>query len=437
MATISMAKVLGKRTAIPLHSNRPWRSPVAGLSRRTLYVLVTAIFVTQAVVLYRLFFYEPPLPVSPPYNTAETVALITKWYELLREMRYLGPKAIAYPPHVGDRAINVTLARQMGLDERVIETMLHMPYVDDHTGGWMLERDILFRDGRFVDYRNDEDIYLSRDPLGHWIIYNARDTTDTFEQSMMEFEELYPKSAFPLSIVRGGMWGTGDAIVLDTATNRLHVISTQGDSNHDPFFSKFPSRGAMPREYKLKTPFYGPEIQFARPANEALRDFIMSMAELKEEFVPGGPYLNCGAMPELCPPKWEGWIRNLYRKSGWPSRESMEELLFSELNTRVADPYEYFKNSEFEIQMRELRHNITVRYMPDWYIPVPRNEDWIAALVEKGTLNAEQAAYARSDEEVIPFNKDGLGGSYLFHKKWQLYGPSSSLTLHDTSDIGL
>jgi hypothetical protein len=428
MATISMAKVLGKQADLPLHTKRLGRSPVAGLSRRTLYFLGVTVFTIQAIFLYRLFFYEPPLSVAPPYNTAETVALVTKWYELLREMRYLGHNAIAYPPHVGDKAINVTLARAMGLDERVIETMQQMPYVDDHTGGWMQERDVLFRDGRFVDYRNDRDMYLSRDPLGHWIIYDSKATDDTFEQSMMDFETLYPKSAFPLSIVRGGMWGTGDAIVLDTATNRLHIISTQGDKNRDPFFDQFAGPSVIPWEYKIKTPFYGPEIQYARSVNEALRDFIMRTAELKEEFVPGGPYLDRGYTPELCPPKWEGWIRDLYRDSAWPPGEVMEQVLFPVLNGEMDEGFmREFTDSNFETQMKELRHNITVRYMPDWYVPVPRDEAWFAELLERGDINAEQAAYARSNEEVIPFNKDGWGGRYLWSKHWEVYGPSSSL----------
>jgi hypothetical protein len=79
-------------------------------------------------------------------------------------MRYLGPNAIAFPPHFGEKAINVTLALQMGLDIRVIETTQQMPYIDDTSGGWMPERDILYREGRFVDYRNDEDT----SPEIHW-----------------------------------------------------------------------------------------------------------------------------------------------------------------------------------------------------------------------------------------------------------------------------
>jgi hypothetical protein len=200
----------------------------------------------------------------------------------------------------------------MGLDIRVIETMQQMPYIYDTSGGWMLERDILYLEGRFVDYRNDEEIYLSRDPLGHWTIYNAKQATNTFEQAMMDYDELFPKSALPLSIVRGGMWGTGDAILLDTATNLIHVICTQGDGNRDPFFDKFDSLDTTLWKYKTKSLFYGPEIQFVRSAKEVLMDFIIQTAELKDGFVPGGPYTDPTYTSELCPPRWKRWVRDFF-----------------------------------------------------------------------------------------------------------------------------
>lgn len=36
---------------------------------------------------------------------------------------------IAYPPHTGALAINVTLATELGLDEAVIETIQQLPYI--------------------------------------------------------------------------------------------------------------------------------------------------------------------------------------------------------------------------------------------------------------------------------------------------------------------
>jgi len=77
-------------------ASRTWSSRVSRLPRKAFWSLIAGVLIIQSVVIYRLFFYEHPLPVYPPYNTAETVGLITKWYELLQEMRYLGPNTIAY-----------------------------------------------------------------------------------------------------------------------------------------------------------------------------------------------------------------------------------------------------------------------------------------------------------------------------------------------------
>jgi hypothetical protein len=278
-----------------------------------------------------------------------------------------------------------------------------------------------------VDYRNDEDIYLSRDPLGHWVIYNSKYTTDTFEQAMMDYNELFPKSALPLSIVRGGMWGTGDAIVLDTATNRIHVICTQGDGNRDPFFDKFDSWDTTHRQYKTKSLFYGPEIQIVRSAKDVLVDFIVRTAELKEGFVPGGPYTDPTYTPELCPPRWESWVRDVYASSGWVGvtkkwKGTMKEYLFPGHNGFREIPFEKFRSEQFEKEMGGLRHNITVRYMPDWYTPIPRDQKFITRLEAKDMLNAEQLAYAKSDEEVIPLNLEGNGDRYMFGRHWEVYG---------------
>jgi hypothetical protein len=65
--------------------------------------------------------------------------------------------------------------------------------------------------------------------------------------------------------------------------------------------------------------------------------------------------------------------------------------------------------------MLSLRHNITVRYMPDWYCPVPRDPEIVSKLHNSyGKLTDEQVAYAESDEPVIPLNLEGWGGNLVF-----------------------
>jgi hypothetical protein len=100
----------------------------------------------------------------------------------------------------------------------------------------------------------------------------------------------------------------------------------------------------------------------------------------------------------------------------------MKKYLFPGNNGFREIPFEQFKSKQFEKEMAELRHKITVRYMPDWYIPIPGDEKFIARLEAKGMLNAEQLTYAKSGEDVSPLNLEGNAARYMFGKHWEVYG---------------
>ncbi|KAK0127543.1 hypothetical protein ONS96_007078 [Cadophora gregata f. sp. sojae] len=354
-------------------------------------------------------------------------------------MRYIGRDMIVYPPHTGALAINVTLASELGLDEAVIETMLRLPYILPHEDqynkseymseleltalhnnepdwwkGWMRQsRDILWRNGHFVDYRNDANIRLARDPLKRWEITFMQGTT--FEQAMLEFQPL-PKSAIPLSIIGARRYGL--VLVLDTATNRIVVLDSQGNSRGaDPFFGRF-KLDKLPSKYKIhRTLFYGEEDVHARLASDLLRDFIHLTSHLESGYLPGSVRTDKDYTPELCPPMWEKWVQTLYRDYGWPAGEQLEECQYLSLrrnNTCDHNPMDSFKTKPFDQAMSSLRHNITVRYMPDWYCPVPRREDAITHLKNNKALTEEQITYAESNEPVIPLDLDSWGGRLPF-----------------------
>lgn len=425
MVKISVSKIIGEEQILPQHAAsrkiplwQTWQSRISRFPRKILWPLLASILLLQGLACWRIFFYSPPIPPSPPYDVAETVGLVTKWYELLRDMHYLGPDAIAYAPHTGEREINVTLAVKLGLDQRVIETMQRLPYIEDRSGGWMqLDKDILWRDGHFVDYRNDYDVWATRDPLIRWRYSFAKEVA--FEDAMLEFEAL-PRSAIPLSIIRPqGYNRYGLVIVLDTASNRIVVLDTQGGGgwNSDPFFSSF-AWDTMPREYKINGVFYGQENMHGRLAQDFLSDIILRTAVLESGFVPGSVRQDNHYTPELCPPKWEGWVRTLFRESGWPfDRAKFEDYLFPNPNTTVnVEPLKPYQQSTgtFETKMRELQHNISIKYMPNRYCPVPRDPGFISKLVSMGKLTDEQIAYAQSDEEIIPLNLESWGANLVF-----------------------
>ncbi|RFU24952.1 hypothetical protein B7463_g11383, partial [Scytalidium lignicola] len=346
-----------------------WQSAHARLFDRPAFwvVFITLAIITQGIAFWRLVYYKPHLHPAPPYNVTETVGLLTKYYELLRSMNYISPDSIAYPPY-GENAINISLALHLGLDERVIETIQKMPYINlptrvgDDLDEWATaDRHIFWHDGHFVDYRNDDDLWQSRDPLNRQRLYQS--TRSDMEEALTDSEAL-PKTAIPLSMIRN-LYGM--SLVLDTASNRVIVLDTQGMGcgYSDPFFKQF-EWDKFPREYKVHDSFYGNEQCYARPAPDLLRDFIISTAALESGFVPGSVRSDPLYTPDLCPPKWEDWVRKLYEKSGWPDAEIMTNYLFpyGNLSTIIPlHPFSKFEASSFKQEMHELRNNISASFL--------------------------------------------------------------------------
>ncbi|KAH8811297.1 hypothetical protein F5884DRAFT_781711 [Xylogone sp. PMI_703] len=430
MVRIDLSKVVGNdgkhsNPSLPLFStyrhrlHQRWRLSYVPFAHRATFwaVFICLAIATQCIAFWRLVYYEPPLPPAPPYNVNETVSLISKYYGLLRDMNYIAPQSITFAPE-GGHAINISLASRLGLDELVIETIQKMPYINSPTDilgssngldGWATgDRFVFWRDGRFVDYRKDDYLWWSRDPLSRERFAQLQGKS-FLEKAMLESEAL-PKSAIPLSIILPNFDPYGIVLVLDTASNRIVVLDTQGSGckYQDPFFNQFES-DRFPRQYKVPGMFYGNDDCYGRLVPDLLRDFIISTASLQSGFVPGSVRPDPYYTPELSPPKWEGWVRNLYEKSGWPNRETMENHLFPNRNSTntTSNPLVKFESSSFKQQMHELRHIISVRYLDSWYCPVPRNATFINLLEERGALTPEQIAYARSDEEVIPLNLEG------------------------------
>jgi hypothetical protein len=356
-------------------------------------------------------------------------------------MHYLGREAIAYPPHVGEKAINISVANELGLDPRIIDTLLQLPNITPHedlrdseTGenlsdeqlakvhegdstwwpGWMQGRDIFWRNGHLLDYRDDANLYQSRDPLKRW--QERYSDGVPFEDSMLDWGTI-PNSAIPLSFV--GRPGYCLILVLDTATNRIAVLDTQGGGNADPFFEQF-GWDDMKSDYKVPW-MYNRKDMSVRLVSDLLLDFITRTANLEEGFVPGSVRSDYHFSPELSPPKWETWVRDRYLKLGWRPLAGLKACNSSRVEQpgKTFDPCDYepmggFETSSFDEQMRSLRHNITSRYLPDWYCPVPRQADVIERMKQRNWLTEDQIAYAESDEPIIPLNLEGWGGRLIY-----------------------
>jgi len=268
----------------------------------------------------------------------------------------------------------------------------------------------------FCGLPKGHDIWRSPDPLNRWRISYAKNIS--FEDAMMEFEGM-PKSAIPLSIIKRRAYSL--AIVLNTASNRILVLDTQGGKNSDTFFKQF-TWDTIPRNFKLHGMWYGEKNQYAQLAPYFLRGIILKTAQMETGYLPGSVRTDEHYSPELSPPRWESWIRDLYFDSKWPDfvHHRVEEFMFPSSNNTwiAADPFQKFREMafHFDYMMKGVKHDILVKYLPDWYCPLPREEHYVSQLEAMGKLTPEQSDYARSDEEIITMNLKTT--SYLVSSQW-------------------
>ncbi|KAE9366948.1 hypothetical protein N431DRAFT_487404 [Stipitochalara longipes BDJ] len=403
------------QTRIP----RPLRSPQA------LWSLIVLALLAQALTCWRIFF--PPSPeyaTSPPYNATENVHLVTEYYRLLQDLRYLGRNSITYPPHRLARHKSHSLPYVISHEDRINITggylteaeltILHESDEDWYLGWMTQERDIFWQNGHFLDYRNDAHLLASRDPLQRY--YIGFSPAFSWYDAMIEYDAI-PKSAIPLSFITGRKYGL--SIVLDTANGRLVVLDAQGSGNRDPLILN-QNWEKMPFEYRIGTKYYDNEVS-ARLANDFLKELIVHTVTLDFRYIPGSVRVDEFYTPELNPPRWERWIWDLYNEYGWPRGDALKDCRYGyfgfpwvEKKLCDADPLKELNGTGFDTAMRKLRHKIEVQYMPDWYCPVPREPELIDALKNYGALTEEQIAFAESDESKIVEKLEGWAKNLAF-----------------------
>lgn len=95
------------------------------------------------------------------YDENEIVGFVTKLYELLIKLAYLGRNQITWPPD-GGHAINGELCRELRIEPEVVSLMKRLPYVD----GDLRYSVHLFPNSEPLSYLQDGDVQRSRDPDG-------------------------------------------------------------------------------------------------------------------------------------------------------------------------------------------------------------------------------------------------------------------------------
>lgn len=99
---------------------------------------------------------------STAYDRDAIVSSITRYYELLSKMVAVRPKDIAYPPEGGwdDDTIPLAKLRRLGLNDRAIDLVRHLPYVFGERPIYLGTEPIIYHQHLFEypeeDYKLDE-----------------------------------------------------------------------------------------------------------------------------------------------------------------------------------------------------------------------------------------------------------------------------------------
>ncbi len=101
----------------------------------------------------------------------EIATLMGDLYDLFVKMRYLGADEVWYPPYSDEDfgVLDMDLIAKLGVSDDVVSLIQQLPYVY----GRRSEDDVFFKHGGvFLDYRDNDQLEQSRDPL---YLENGRD----------------------------------------------------------------------------------------------------------------------------------------------------------------------------------------------------------------------------------------------------------------------
>jgi hypothetical protein len=256
--------------------------------------LVLVMFVTKQIA----YPWYTPLSIdtlSPEMR--EVSSLLGDLYELLVDMTYFNrsPAPIDYPPHDPSRNINTTLATQLGIHPLAIQLLETLPYLSEHNSetNWMHgagDMELLLY-GAFADFRDDQILAESRDPL-----YAGVDPLD----KSVGWAEEYGQYMHPWYLPLNRLGNHGVVLILNLKNNHLWVID-QISGCADPALRDIHDKSTRNKNSLEQYP--------SRPARDVLRDFIKMFKTL--DWMPGG--LVDGTH------EYEHY-RRLYLENGWPDQ---------------------------------------------------------------------------------------------------------------------
>lgn len=287
--------------------------------------------------------YSPIYPTNPHPKVQEIASLITEWFDLLIDMRYIPASSLSFPPH-NHLPLDLTQPARYGVSKDVVDLWQMIPYRHpDSDTNWNQGSDggELLRGGEFLD-----------DLRGGWGMNDTwfRTVVDPFYAIDNLDPDLAPR--FRADDADGRGWdhergpymrpwyatlcnvgNHGSVMVLDTKTWGMWLIDQLGGST-DPVFEE------VPGEHTLEGHHCTNEFDLrrypSRPAVEFLKDVIGRFRTLK--WIPGGLYGPGEGSDEQH--ELYGNYRLLYEECGWPDK--FNPLLFDKLLAQGGEKYDSY-----------------------------------------------------------------------------------------------
>ncbi|KAI0481911.1 hypothetical protein F4859DRAFT_476383 [Xylaria cf. heliscus] len=264
--------------------------------------------------------YSDVYPDNPNPRIQEIADLMTEWYQLFIDARYINAESVAFPPHNHIR-IDTTQAAQLGLTKDAVDLYQMLPY---HIGdtNWNFGTDageFLMWGGFLSDLRGSKsdwwqtacDPFYAIDDLSPRHRPGVR-ASDGDTRGWDDEDGPYMR---PWYVTLTDCGNHGSIMVLDTKTYHMWFIEQLGGSS-DPAlrdqsrddYPKLPNRNDLAR-YP------------SRPAVEFLRDMISRFRSL--EWIAGGLY---GHDQTDSDNGYYKEYKQLYKECGWPDK--FNPLLF-------------------------------------------------------------------------------------------------------------
>ncbi|KAK6066329.1 hypothetical protein SCUP515_10769 [Seiridium cupressi] len=282
--------------------------------------------------------YSDVYPEAPDPRIREIADLMTEWYNLFIDMRYIQAEKVVFPPHKHLK-IDTTKPAAYGFTKDVVDLWQMLPY---HIGNtqWNFGSDggEFLMWGEFLDDLRGPDVdwwQTTVDPFD-----GIDDLSPRFEPGVRsedgETRDWNDESGPYMRLWYAALTHVGNhgsVMVLDTRNYRMWFIEQLGGTS-DPVLQG--NDFARPETTNLNDLSQYP----SRPAAEFLRDMISRFRSL--EWIPGGMYDADENLGDDEEDRYTNY-KELYKECGWPDK--FKPILFDELRFQGGQKFDYHEPS--------------------------------------------------------------------------------------------